>query len=64
MALVCKLKCPTEEISFLTDFDIDIRVTVKDELLKKIADLKFESEVESILGKRIRNLDLQSGLFV
>lgn len=33
---------------FLRDFDIDIRVTVKDELLKKGVDLKFESEVESI----------------
>ena len=33
---------------FLKDFDIDIRVTVKDELLKKGVDLKFESEVESI----------------
>ena len=33
---------------FLRDFDIDIRNTVKDELLKKGVDLKFESEVESI----------------
>ena len=33
---------------FLSDFDIDIRVTVKDELLKKGVDLKFKSEVESI----------------
>ena len=33
---------------FLRDFDIDIRNTVKDELLKKGVDLKFESEVECI----------------
>ena len=33
---------------FLKDFDIDIRVTVKEELSKKGIGLKFESEVESI----------------
>ena len=46
---------------FLRDFDIDIRVTVKDELLKKGVDLKIESEVESI--QKNSEFDLQSGLF-
>lgn len=33
---------------FLREFDIDIRTTVRDELLKKDIDLQFDSHVESI----------------
>ena len=36
---------------FLRDFDTDIRNTVKEELLKKGVDLKFESEIESVQKK-------------